>query len=275
MRKSVLGLLFAGLTLVCAGVAFAATHVITVTPSNFNAIFNRTDVRPVSHYAFVNGPAVPPLGRGSLELTTVDSNGKQQHLETQQSGRPISAVNQMSYWTYRHAESTGVPVQVAAINMEVLGANTGVSGGYATFVYEPVYNAPPPVADNVWQRWDAYRSGTAIWWSTKDIPGPVPGTFLVCNPNGPNAGSPACANKLFVPWAVLVAANPGATILSYGVNQGSGNPGLISNVDALSIGVGDDHWVYDFEPCGKDKHHGNGHGHANGHHKGCKKPKHH
>src|SRR3954453_23991180 len=105
MRKSVLGLLFAGLTLVCAGAAFAATHVITVTPSNFNAIFNRTDVRPLSHYAFANGPAVPPLRRGSPEVRRVDSNVKQQHLETQQSGRPIFAVNHMSYWTYRHAES--------------------------------------------------------------------------------------------------------------------------------------------------------------------------
>src|SRR3954452_23425548 len=247
MRKSVLGLLFAGLTLVCAGVAFAATHVITVTPSNFNAIFNRTDVRPVSHYAFVNGPAVPPLGRGSLELTTVDSNGKQQHLETQQSGRPISAVNQMSYWTYRHAESTGVPGQVAGINMEVLGSNTGVSGVYAPFVYEPVYNAPPPVADNVWQRWDAYRSGTAIWWSTRDIPGPVPGTFLVCNPNGPNAGSPLCANKLFVPWSVLVAANPGTTSLSSAASRGGVSPSAPSTVPAPAIGVANADWSYDFD----------------------------
>ena len=45
----------AGLALVCAGVALAATHTVKVTPKNFTAIFNRGDNRPVSSYAFVAG----------------------------------------------------------------------------------------------------------------------------------------------------------------------------------------------------------------------------
>jgi hypothetical protein len=265
MRRPVIGLLLAGLALMCAGVALAATHATKVTPKNFEAIFNRGDNRPVSNYAFVRGPGKPPLGKGSLQLTTVDAAGKQQHLETQQQGAPIADVDQMSYWTYRHAESTAPPVQVVGLNMEVLGANTGTSTGYATFVYEPVYNAPPPVVDNTWQSWDAYRGGSAIWWSTRTIAG-VGGVPVVCSPSDPN---PLCVNKVYVPWSVLVAANPDATILSYGVNQGSGSPGLIDNTDALSIGVNGHRWVYDFEPCGK------GHGHHHGHGKGCEKPKHH
>lgn len=262
MRRSVLGLLIAGLALVCAGVALAATHTVKVTPKNFTAIFDRGDNRPVSSYAFVNGPAKPPLGKGSLQLTTGDAAGKQQHLETQQQGLPIGDIDQMSYWTYRHAESTAPPVQVVGINMEVLGANAGTPTGYATFVYEPVYNVPPPVADNTWQSWDAYRGGNAIWWSTRTIS--VAGVPVVCSPSD---SSPLCVNKVYVPWSVLVAANPGATVLSYGVNQGSGSPGLIDNTDALSIGANGDRWVYDFE-CGKTKGHGKAHGQA------CKKPKH-
>ena len=92
MRRPVLGLLIAGLALACAGVAYAATHTIKVTPKNFEAIFNRGDSRPVSSYAFVNGPAKPPLGKGSLQLSTVDAAGKQQHLETQQQGTPIGNI---------------------------------------------------------------------------------------------------------------------------------------------------------------------------------------
>lgn len=259
MRKSVLGLIVMVLALTCVGVALAATHAITVTPSNFMAIFPGGDNRPVSHYAFVNGPAKPPLGKGSLELTTEDTAGKQQHLEYQQQGRAISTVNEMSYWTYRHAESTAPPIQVVGLNMEVLGANTGVSGGYATFVYEPVYNGGV-IVDNTWQNWDAYRGGNAIWWSTRTISvGDVP---VICSPSDPN---PLCVNKVYMPWSAIVAANPGATILSYGVNQGSGSPDLIDNTDALTIGTGSDRWVYNFE-CKKG--HGKGHGHGQSN---CKK----
>ena len=115
--------------------------------------------------------------------------------------------------------------------MEVLGANTGTSTGYATFVYEPVY-VPPPVADNTWQSWDAYRSGNAIWWSTRTISvGRRAGRLQ------PERHLAALREQVYVPWSVLVAANPGATVLSYGVNQGTGSPGLIDNTDALSIGV--------------------------------------
>ena len=123
---------------------------------------------------------------------------------------------------------------------------------------------PPPVADNVWQSWDAYRSGTAIWWSTRTIT--VGGVPVICSPSD---ASPLCVNKVYMPWSAIVAANPGATILSYGVNQGTGSPGLIDNTDALTIGTGSDRWVYNFE-CKKG--HGKGHGHGQSN---CKKPKKH
>src|SRR6476620_5767536 len=69
--------LLAALSLLCAGAggASAAESYVTVTPQNFNAIFNTTDVRPMSSYRFRFGPAKPPLGLGSLQLTTVDGAG--------------------------------------------------------------------------------------------------------------------------------------------------------------------------------------------------------
>jgi hypothetical protein len=240
-------LTFAGLVMAVALplVAKAANATTTITPTNFNAVFNRSDVRPVSSYNFVTGPANPPLGVGSLELSTVDSNGKQQHLETQQQGSAVANVDSMSYSTYRHGTSTALPVQDPAINMEIF---TSGSSGYTTLVFEPVYNIDQgPVVNDTWQNWDAYNGGTAIWWSTHDLYD-TNNVLVACNPNGALAATPACAGKLFVPFSVIQTAFPNATIISYGVNQGSGNPGLLANVDALSIGINGNTTTYDFEP---------------------------
>jgi hypothetical protein len=244
LKKSIV-LLSLAVALVCAASATAAIRFVTVTPSNFNSIFTRGDSRPISSYRLVTGPATPPIPRGSLELTTEDSAGKQQHLETQQQGTPIASISRMGYASYRHAESTGSPVQVAGLNLEVVGANTGTATGYATFVYEPVYNGT--VVPGRWQLWDAYRGGSAVWWSTRDILDAT-GAPVVCNPNGALATTSLCVGRVYVPWSVLVAANPNAVVLSYGVNQGTGAPGIISNVDGLLIGTAADTWIYNFEP---------------------------
>jgi hypothetical protein len=98
-------------------------------------------------------------------------------------------------------------------------------------VFEPVYNtAQGAVVSGQWQTWDAYNGGQAIWWSTKPIPG-------------------VCDFNCFVTWDTIVLNNPNATILGgFGVNQGSGNPNLDVNVDALTIGSGDSCITYNFDP---------------------------
>lgn len=226
VKRSLAAVLLAIASLLSLGVvsATAADNAVTVTPQNFDAVFPRTDVRPTSSYAFRFGPATPPLGVGSLQLATVDGAGKQQHLGLDQQGTPLSAINGMSYSTYREQ---GQLLQDTAINMEVL---TSPPGGYTTLVFEPVYNLDQGlVANGLWQTWDAYNGGTARWWSTRSIPG-------------------VCARDCFVPWSVIVAANPDAVVASYGLNQGSGNPGLTVDNDALKISTSADSWTYDFEP---------------------------
>src|SRR6476661_5468348 len=50
-------------------------------------------------------------------------------------------------------------------------------------------------------------------------------------------------------WSQVLATYPGATILGgFGVNQGSGSPGLVASTDKLSITHGDVCVTYDFEP---------------------------
>ena len=177
--------------------------------------------------AFVTGPGTPPLGVGSITLETPTSADKVQLFNYDHVGTPLSQVSSMSYSTYRTA---GTGQQVTAINVEV-DVNGAAPGGFTTLVFEPVYNTTQgAVVNGQWQSWDAYNGGNAIWWSTRAIGG-------------------VCAFTCYVTWNQIVAANPDAVIVGgFGLNQGSGNPGLVSSVDALHFDTPTTSVTYDFEP---------------------------
>jgi hypothetical protein len=187
---------------------------------------------------FVDGPGSPPLGAGSLNLVTPTGADKVYLFNYDHLGTPLSAIDALSYSTYR--DSGANPNQVPAINVEV-DSNGAAPGGYTVLVFEPVYNTDQgAVQDDMWQDWDAYDGGQARWWSSRAING-------------------VCAFDCFVTWDEIVAANPDAVIIGgFGVNQGSGNPALNANADALSIGYSGTTTTYDFEnlvgpPTSKDE----------------------
>ena len=186
--------------------------------------------------AFRQGPATPPIGAGSLELTTPTGADKVYLFNYDQVGTTLNAVDAIGYSTYRTA---GAGQQVAALNIEV-DVNGAAPGGYTVLVFEPVYNTDQgAVISGAWQTWDAYNGGNAIWWSSNPIPG------------APNRDT-------FVSWSTIIANNPAAVIAGgFGVNQGSGNPGLVSAVDALTFGANGNSVTYDFEvllsPTTKDE----------------------
>ena len=177
--------------------------------------------------AFQTGPASPPLGIGSLTLTTPTGADKVTLFNYDRVGTPIPDVRSMGYSTFR---TSGQLQQVAAINLEV-DVNGAAPGGFTTLVFEPVYNTTQgAVVSNQWQTWDAYAGGNAIWWSSNPIPG------------APNRDT-------FVRWSDIVAANPDAVVVGgFGVNQGSGNPALVTSVDALHFDTPSVDVTYDFEP---------------------------
>jgi hypothetical protein len=184
-------------------------------------------VRNAGAYSFVNGPANPPLGQGSLQLTTPTGADKITVFNYDHTGTPLSAINAIGYSTYR---TTGSLQQDAALNIEV-DANGSAPGGFTTLVFEPVYNTDQgAVVSGSWQTWDAFNGGNATWWSSNPING------------APNRDT-------FVSWDTIVSMNPDAVIVGgFGVNQGSGNPGLTTAVDKLIFGAGSDTFTYDFEP---------------------------
>lgn len=177
--------------------------------------------------SFTLGPATPPAGNVSFEISTPASGDKGWLFNYDHMGTPLADIDAISYNTYR---SAGNLQQVTALNLEIDFNGPSVTGGYATLVFEPVYNtAQGAVVNSLWQSWDAYDSGNAIWWSTKSIPG-------------------VCDFNCFVTWNDILAANPDATIFGgFGINQGSGNETLVTAIDALKIGYAGSSITYDFE----------------------------
>jgi hypothetical protein len=175
---------------------------------------------------FVAGPGTPPAGTGSILFSTPTGTDKVTLFNYLYVEEQLDELDALSYWTYRTA---GSAQQVTALNIQV-DVNGAAAGGFTTLVFEPVYNTTQgAVASDVWQEWDAYNGGNAIWWSSNPIPG------------APNRDT-------FVSWNTILAENPDAVILGgLGFNQGSGNPALIAAADELTVGFGGETTTYDFE----------------------------
>jgi hypothetical protein len=235
MKARLICALAAACALIPAGSALAATSTVKVTD---NDVVRQPDGTPPTNNwvlytrnagagAFRTGPATPPLGAGSLELTTPTGADKVYLFNYDHVGTALSDVEALGYSTYR---SAGNDQQDTAMNIEV-DVNGAAPGGFTTLVFEPVYNAGQgAVVSGQWQTWDAYQGGNAIWWSSNPIPG------------APNRDT-------FVSWNTILANNADAVIAGgFGLNQGSGNPGLTAASDALTIGHGGTTTVYNLEP---------------------------
>jgi hypothetical protein len=217
-------------------VAYAADDTVVVTeadivrqaentpPTGSWVLYTRTSA---STGDFRLGPTPVPAGIGSLELGTPTGADKVTLFNFDHVGMKLNEVTALSYSTYR---SAGSAQQVAALNIQV-DYNGDAPGGFTTLVFEPVYNTDQgAVLSDVWQSWDAYKGGNAVWWSSNAIPG------------APNRDT-------FVSWNTILAANPDAEILGgFGVNQGSGNGTLKTAVDVLKIGDSEGSVTYNFEP---------------------------
>jgi hypothetical protein len=229
-RLALAGALAAGLGLAAAAPAPAAPTTEVVTPADVpEQPEGSAPLTPWVEYkrvatpgdaAFVAGPGTPPLGAASLQLTTTGGSDKVYVFNFDHIGTPLADVDDIAYSTYR---TSGSLQQVAALNLQV-DVNGDAAGGFTTLVFEPVYNTDQgAVVSGEWQDWIA--DGAGRWWSTRPING-------------------QCAFDCFESWTTILANNPDAVIVGgVGVNQGSGNPGLVTSVDAFTF----DETTYDFE----------------------------
>jgi hypothetical protein len=231
-----IGALVAVAAMAAPASAMAATELVTedevvrqvedTPPTNDWVIYTRAGTPPTAA-TFVPGPATPPLGTGSLQLQTDPGLPTGAHkvfaFNYDHVGKPLSAIDAISYSTYR--TTAGNPDQVTAINLQV-DSNGAAEGGFTTLVFEPIYNTSQgAIVSTTWQTWNGI-AGT--WWSTRPINDQCASAAAVCRRT----------------WSQIVASNPDAVITGgIGLNQGSGNPNLTVANDALTF----DETTYDFE----------------------------
>jgi hypothetical protein len=250
----------------------AAVTTVSVYPGNLQdwqpLIIPGSQPTPASTPSvdFVFGPATPPLGRGSAQLTVgSDGSASAQLRQPDYAGTALPnpspspdsfpAANELTALTYHtYVQVGGSASQAPYIILEVDYDNNGTVDD--RLVFEPQYqikglcpsNPQGPVMTGVWQAWDAFNG---CWYSTSGVAGSGPGANVK-------------------PLTTITAAQPNATIVN---EEGSGGvqivaglggvigggsagdwAGFVGNVDDFEIGVGFDSdtgpnvTAYDFEP---------------------------
>jgi hypothetical protein len=192
----------------------------------------------------VNGPATPPLGTGSAQLSTAPGHGDEsaQISTTQFDGMALSNLTTLSYSAYVTANNSQ---QFPYIQLSVTTNGPGPDADDVLF-FEPPYQTHaagnPGLPDqgntslNTWQLWNAQEGG---WWSDNALLGMNPGADV-----GSLAGFLAA-----YPNATIVA-NPFTGNGGISLTMGYASPGdfLTGYVDNVTIGTQDGGTTtFDFE----------------------------
>lgn len=236
---------FAATTVVKAGDLDSTSSVpATVRADGLNKWFmynDTTDVVDNTLGSFVAGPATPAFGAGSIQFTLGANPNDRKNIATYQfAGTTLSSITVMSFGTYSHSGVGGTgEAPFLNFNVDFNGSNTWQK----RLVFVPSANGT--VTKDVWQTWDAYNAGNALWsysgatWPTASA--------------GPDNGVVGIPGTTAKKWSTIVADYPGVRVLStdswLGIRVGEPGPtGYIGNVDFFSIATGGSTTTYDFEP---------------------------
>jgi Calx-beta domain len=203
---------------------------VTVTPSSPHGFSDPDTAGGGSATLTAIPPEVGTFGPGYLALTTVDDNSSKADFlssEDTAGGRPLSDLTGTSYMVYRDSTSTGSSLFRPSLQLPVYqNVAPGSSGAnYNTLVFEPQY-CYTNLADDTWQtvNGDHQDAGTLGCYHFSKAP-----------------------DTYYKTLADVEAAFPNATLLGYGFNLGSYQPGTKSRVDDLELAFTDGTKTYDFE----------------------------
>ena len=183
---------------------------------------------------FVDGPATPPLGAGSIEISVTGQQrynlGTSQYRNTN-----LADITTFAYSTY-NVTST-YPDGSGYIQFSVSFDGTNDYQSRLTFV--PSVNGS--VVQDSWQEWDALAGGTALW-NWQGYAGNTP----------PNTW-PDGNTDMYRTWDDLIAAFPYIK-MNNGLHSFMavrvGNPylnGYTENIDAFKFGANSIERIFDFE----------------------------
>ena len=205
----------------------STANTVVVRPSNPSGWTFMQEDTPTGSGTYVTGPATPPLGTGSAQLT-VDSTGREIFFLAGNAGTKLSDITALQYSTYEPV-GTAAPLALSLqfnVDYDVTDADTSWQG---RLTFEPYMSGT--VTPGVWQTWTPL---TGKWWASR-----APGN-TVCPQNNP------CT------WSQVLSAFPNAGINTTQplimFRAGQWASGFTGNVDAFTLGVGANSTTYDFEP---------------------------
>ena len=221
--------LILGLSVAIPSVASASTTTMTVSsadlvtgspaPGQF-VVTNQSG--GLGGVGLVFGPATPPNGKGSLQMTVTGTADHWSVYNYDHEGTKLSDITVLGYSTYSDNATTAPILQMEINPGNTTGTDAGVT--YSTLNFEP-YLQTGGLTPTTWQAWNI-------------LSGKVWGTHLTGAPNS----SP-------LSWSDFLATYPNAKITGgFGVNVGSGWSAMTGETDALMIGSTAQTTVYNFEP---------------------------
>lgn len=222
----------------------SANQTVVVTPFDLTATPNYTDwffyqdTAPEginnSLGSFVPGPATPPQGSDSVEISTIGTS--RPNLATYQfQSVELADITALSYSTYiptHAADPNRAPY--LQFNADFLGNDTW----QRRLIFLPRDNGT--VLQNTWQTWDAYNGGNAMWrysgptWPTTSIPGSTPKSWS---------------------WILTTYAGVSTRTTDSWLGIRVGEPyadGFTANIDEFIFGTGGDTTTFDFERTALD-----------------------
>lgn len=191
--------------------------------------------------SMVTGPATPPLGTGSAQISVTGT--QRRNLATYQfSGTKLGDITTLMFSTYNpSAGNGGSATRSAYLNFNV--DFNGTDTWQRRLVFVPNQNGA--VTQDTWKAWDAIQGGNAKYtYSGTTWPTPV---------TGPHAGMAGVSGTTPRTWNDLLADYPGIRIrvTDSWLGLRVGEPyadGYTENLDKFVLGTASQTTTFDFDP---------------------------
>lgn len=236
-KRQSLGMLLA-VCLLLAPFVVSADTVVTLSVNQYNlegwTLGWENTTERYGMTAFVEGPATPPMGNGSIYFESGSNYAREIAYTRAFAGNRLDAITFLEYATYRAEPASGVLAVALQFDID-LG-----DGYMRRLVYEP-YNTPDTVvATGIWESWQPLDK---YWWIT----GPVQEDGTGLSP-APDAYASPCGMSAPCPLSTILSQYPDTMIVGKTLfKMGGWWYPFKGNVDAFTITLNGMTTTYDFE----------------------------
>ncbi len=222
---------------VCEAPVIPSAQIVRVSPFDMNGL--EVKVTGLGVVDFVEGPAVPPLGSGSVEMWSgTIAPILAQIVINEYSGMPLSEISVLMFSTYVSSWGGVMEGVTPAFRMDLdLDGDGLIDDTLSTTGWGQNFNCPTWTSGilNTWQTWDL-RNGV---WSSALIP----------SMNRGYTKEPLDYYHYYLRTQLPYEADPRILNISIGLGPHEAWAGHNGNVDNVVVGTSQGITLYDFEPC--------------------------